>query len=83
MQHIQPKNLLQLSDLNYSSLPAHSKSSSHVSLSSIHKTHILPQAPPTCLTREQRYVADRMVEAHRLFRSQDVGHHRVSGRLQL
>ncbi|XP_075882636.1 nuclear receptor subfamily 1, group H, member 5 [Nelusetta ayraudi] len=35
------------------------------------------QASAASLTREQRYVADRMVEAHRLFRSQDVGHHRL------
>lgn len=41
------------------------------------------QASATSLTREQQYVADRMVEAHRLFRSQDAGHHRVNSRHRL
>lgn len=32
---------------------------------------------PAGLTREQRYTVDRMVEAHRLYRTEDGGHSRV------
>ncbi|XP_055366535.1 nuclear receptor subfamily 1, group H, member 5 isoform X2 [Betta splendens] len=32
------------------------------------------QALPTTLTREQKYIVDRMVEAHRMYRAQDSSH---------
>lgn len=35
------------------------------------------QASSASLTREQKYMVDRMVEAHRLYRAQDSGHSRV------
>lgn len=37
----------------------------------------LQQAVSASLTREQKYIVDRMVEAHRLYRAQDSSHCRV------
>lgn len=37
----------------------------------------LQQAVSASLTREQKYIVDRMVEAHRLYRAQDSSHGRV------
>lgn len=37
----------------------------------------LHQASSVSLTREQKYIVDRMVEAHRLYRAQESSHCRV------